>query len=408
MRNTQYWLIRFLMIDLDTKQLRSFLCLAVERSFSEAARQLGCSQATMSVRIQKLEETFGVRLFDRGPHEVKLTAEGRDLLPDIRALVDMQDRMYERTQTRRVIGQIRIGIAESYEASLLPGLLKYMQQNYAAAELDITCRPSWRLQQLIEARTLDLAVVTLPEESQSAVVLRRPQLHWVAAPGAGARSLDAGTRRLASEQMLLPDRGSRCAQEPRHRLSRGAVQRRFASHSVRSRSRNRRYRHGRRNRAQDIERDVCIFSLAASGQGLHPVARKAGFAVGGAGGGQARIHTRIPGTDDAARLTGRSAPSGISTRARAPSSAPACPVGGPDRRVAGRRPRGRLCRLDRHPAPESATRAIAPTAIRSNSCGERGASVPSLMPDALEAALKFENGMVPTRYPTRFGPQAVT
>ena len=171
-----------LMIDLDTKQLRSFLCLAVERSFSEAARQLGCSQATMSVRIQKLEETFGVRLFDRGPHEVKLTAEGRDLLPDIRALVDMQDRMYERTQTRRVIGQIRIGIAESYEASLLPGLLKYMQQNYAAAELDITCRPSWRLQQLIEARTLDLAVVTLPEESQSAVVLRRPQLHWVAAP----------------------------------------------------------------------------------------------------------------------------------------------------------------------------------------------------------------------------------
>ena len=170
------------MIDLDTRQLRSFLCLAVERSFSEAARQLGCSQATMSVRIQKLEETFGIRLFDRGPHEVKLTAEGRDLLPDIRALVDLQDRMYERTQTRRVIGRVRFGVAEGYEATLLPGLLDYMQQNYAAAELDITCRPSWRLQQLIDARTLDLAVVTLLEESQSAVELHRPKLHWVSAP----------------------------------------------------------------------------------------------------------------------------------------------------------------------------------------------------------------------------------
>ena len=136
----------------------------------------------MSVRIQKLEEALGMRLFDRGPHEVKLTPEGRDLLPDIRDLVDMQDRMYERIQTRRVIGQVRLGVAEGYEASLLPGLLKYIQENHAAAELDIMCRPSWRLQQLIESRTLDLAVVTLLEEAPSAQELHRPQLHWVAAP----------------------------------------------------------------------------------------------------------------------------------------------------------------------------------------------------------------------------------
>ena len=136
----------------------------------------------MSVRIQKLEETFGIRLFDRGPHEVKLTAEGRDLLPDIRSLVDMQDRMYERIQTRRVIGQVRLGVAEDYEAWLLPDLLRYMQQNHAEAELDITCRPSWRLQQLIESRTLDLAVVTLLEEASSAVELHRPQLRWVSGP----------------------------------------------------------------------------------------------------------------------------------------------------------------------------------------------------------------------------------
>ena len=137
----------------------------------------------MSVRIQKLEEALGVRLFDRGPHEVKLTPEGRGLLPDIRDLVDMQDRMYERIQTSRVVGQVRLGVAEGYEAHLLPGLLKYMQKNHADAELDITCRPSWRLQQLIDSRTLDLAVVALPEEAASAVELQRPQLHWVSARG---------------------------------------------------------------------------------------------------------------------------------------------------------------------------------------------------------------------------------
>ena len=137
----------------------------------------------MSIRIQKLEDALGIRLFERGPHEVTLTAEGRDLLPDFRAFVDMQDRMYERTQSSREFGSVRLGVAEGYEATLLPGLLKHMWQDHAAAELEIRCQPSWRLQQMIEARTLDLAVVTLLEEAPSAVTLCRTPLHWVAASG---------------------------------------------------------------------------------------------------------------------------------------------------------------------------------------------------------------------------------
>ena len=77
----------------------------------------------------------------------------------------MQDRMYERTQSSQDFGSVRLGVAEGYEAALLPGLLKHMWQDHAAAELDIRCQPSWRLLQMIEARTLDLAVVTLPEGS---------------------------------------------------------------------------------------------------------------------------------------------------------------------------------------------------------------------------------------------------
>lgn len=137
----------------------------------------------MSIRIQKLEDALGIRLFERGPHEVTLTAEGRELLPDFRAFVDVQDRMYERTQSSRGFGSVRLGVAEGYEATLLPGLLRRMWQDHAAAELEIRCQPSWRLQQMIEARTLDLAVVTLLVEAPSALTLCRTPLHWVAASG---------------------------------------------------------------------------------------------------------------------------------------------------------------------------------------------------------------------------------
>lgn len=171
------------MIDLDTKQLHSFLRLTETGSFSKAARHIGCSQATMSVRIQKLEEAFGARLFERSHHEVSLTAEGRDLLPDIRSLVDLQDRMVRRLQSKRIIGEVRLGIAEGFETALLPELLGYMLRNHAAAELDVHCLPSWRLQQMTEARSLDLAVVALIEEASAAAVLSRPPLHWVCAPG---------------------------------------------------------------------------------------------------------------------------------------------------------------------------------------------------------------------------------
>ena len=71
-------------VDIDTKLFRSFLAVAAERSFSLGARRLGFSQATMSLRIRVLEEKLGVRLLDRGPRNVQLTAAGRSLLPDVR------------------------------------------------------------------------------------------------------------------------------------------------------------------------------------------------------------------------------------------------------------------------------------------------------------------------------------
>ena len=170
------------MIDIDTKLVRSFLAVAAERSFSAAARVTGCSQATMSQRIQALEEQLGARLFERKRRGAVLTAAGDELLPGAEALIDLHDRIVDRAHSKRIAGSVRLGVAEWQAVSLLPGLLKNTYAAYEAVELAILCQQSGFLQEAIRNGTLDLAVVALLDEVPSALQLASPRLHWVAAP----------------------------------------------------------------------------------------------------------------------------------------------------------------------------------------------------------------------------------
>ena len=170
------------MIDIDTKLVRSFLAVAAERSFSGAARTAGCSQATMSQRIQALEEQLGARLFERKRRGAILTAAGNELLPNAEALIDLHDRLVGRAHSKRVAGSVRLGVAECQAVPLLPKLLKHTCATYEAVELAVLCQQSGLLQEAMRNGTLDLAIVALLDEVPSALRLASPRLHWVAAP----------------------------------------------------------------------------------------------------------------------------------------------------------------------------------------------------------------------------------
>lgn len=63
-------------------QLRLFLCVADEGSFSAAGRRLGRVQSAVSQGVSNLESALGVSLFDRSGRRPRLTAEGRALIQD--------------------------------------------------------------------------------------------------------------------------------------------------------------------------------------------------------------------------------------------------------------------------------------------------------------------------------------
>jgi DNA-binding transcriptional LysR family regulator len=68
--------------------LRSFVTLAHSGNFHHTSLALACSQPALTRRIQKLEETLGIQLFDRTTRSVTLTALGREFLPKAHALLE--------------------------------------------------------------------------------------------------------------------------------------------------------------------------------------------------------------------------------------------------------------------------------------------------------------------------------
>ncbi|PWG62131.1 LysR substrate-binding domain-containing protein [Spiribacter halobius] len=64
--------------------LHAFDAAARHMSFTEAARELGVTQAAVSQRIQVLEHQLGQRLFVRHPRALALTEAGRALMPSVR------------------------------------------------------------------------------------------------------------------------------------------------------------------------------------------------------------------------------------------------------------------------------------------------------------------------------------
>lgn len=76
------------MENLNWDDLRYFLAVVDTGSLTGAARQLRVEHTTVSRRVEALEKSLGLRLFDRLPRQWQLTAEGESLVPGVRRLED--------------------------------------------------------------------------------------------------------------------------------------------------------------------------------------------------------------------------------------------------------------------------------------------------------------------------------
>ena len=77
---------------MELRQLEYFVAVAELLHFGRAAERLHIGQPAVSQQVRRLERELGAPLFDRSSRSVGLTAAGRALLPEARAVLAAADR----------------------------------------------------------------------------------------------------------------------------------------------------------------------------------------------------------------------------------------------------------------------------------------------------------------------------
>lgn len=147
-------------MDVNLRQMRSFVAVARLGTFTRAAEFLHVSQPTLTVQIKRLEEALQLRLFDRNPRSVNLTRMGRDLLPTFeRTLQDLDSVLLDlkNVSTAR-LGIVRISALPSFAASLLPDSIKTFRRENPGASFVVKDIIASSLLGLIRSEDVDLGL----------------------------------------------------------------------------------------------------------------------------------------------------------------------------------------------------------------------------------------------------------
>lgn len=117
---------------MNLNQLRYFVSVAENGSFTKAAASHFISQTAITQQIHALEENVGTKLLDRNSRPVALTPAGRVLLKEAREILSRMDTALIRTReaSTGLEGELRLGYTKGYEHSDLPKYLRRFHRVY--------------------------------------------------------------------------------------------------------------------------------------------------------------------------------------------------------------------------------------------------------------------------------------
>jgi LysR family hydrogen peroxide-inducible transcriptional activator len=146
------------------QQLRYIVAVDDYRHFGKAAEACGLTQSTLSLMIKKLEEELDVMLFDREAHPIAPTEMGRKVIDHAKLVLYNAEQIKEMTRSEKEMlsGPLRMALISTASPVLIPGLFKYLGENYPAISLQAEEMLTETVKDKLRKAEVDMGIVAGP------------------------------------------------------------------------------------------------------------------------------------------------------------------------------------------------------------------------------------------------------
>lgn len=146
-------------------QLEYILAVHKHGHFAKAAEHCNVTQPTLSMQIQKLEESLGVTIFDRSKKPILLTDVGAAIIDQIQLVVSEAkkiDSIIQMKSDDKLLGTLELGVIPTIAPYLLPKLLPLLEKKFSGIKLHIKELQTHQIVDALNTDEIDVGLLAIP------------------------------------------------------------------------------------------------------------------------------------------------------------------------------------------------------------------------------------------------------
>lgn len=197
---------------MNLRDINYLIAVADLRSFVQAAEQCCISQPTLSTQIKKVEESLGIKIFERSNKKVIPTELGEAIIVSARRIQSEVEHIKELAAMSQdpLAGNFRLGAFPTLSTYIFPELVPAIKQKLPRVRLILIEEKTEQLIQQLKQGQLDAVLLALPvqESSLQYEVLFIDEFKLaVASDSPLAKKKAIQQSDLSEQQLLLLDEG---------------------------------------------------------------------------------------------------------------------------------------------------------------------------------------------------------
>ncbi len=197
------------------RQLKAFVTVAENKSFTKAAKTLYMTQPAVSAQIKALEERLEVQLLERNDKNIVLTEAGQMFYEEALKIMGLYEGFIEAINELKGVRKGRIFLAASTIPGeyVLPKLIGEFNKIYPGVETSLKIGDTGMVAELLLKRAVDLGMIGAPVKDDTLHLEEfiKDELIVIGAPHGSNSANEISLKELAASDLVLrePESGTR-------------------------------------------------------------------------------------------------------------------------------------------------------------------------------------------------------